>query len=520
MSMLSVTHGLLQPSLRPLKPSTTLMATALALALVCGQAHASTQSQLTKLDTTIETLTTEVENRQAELQKMEAQLAELDAKIDQERSNQQKLSKQTRIQVHSLQQTARRNRITIQSLDQKIALKDNKIRLLKRDMERSHEIFEALNPLKKVINQPSHDEKLNSLQLTIAQLKAEHEELQMRQTELNSATAALDEELAILKNSNDQEINAWASTHQRVTDKYSAASEELEQTQAKLDTAEKQRSNLEKQLAAEENAQRRNRAKRRDALEKPRSRKLVATPVPKTKANDTPGKVYVFAVSGTQKPDIEAELKLKDWVESYGAEYIQARWDGTVNNKKQAASFEQAFASMLKSLEPNARILLIGHGLGGGVAIRAATEVAARRNRTIEFLAVLDPIGENNLRANIVYSNRDKCTSPDSLDPLANSDYLNCLKRSKKRVITQNVKHFYNRWQKESEGPADFQRKIRAITAEGFDAHYPTATGRFSTSNTTKADQKRVYVGTNDAHQGLLEQEADNLPNLLIKHLR
>jgi hypothetical protein len=234
---------------------------------------------------------------------------------------------------------------------------------------------------------------------------------------------------------------------------------------------------------------------------------------------------YVIAISGDRINNIEDHLKLKEWVESYGARYITADWNGFPSLKGDRQNgpmrFQAQFADVIRSIPANAKLILIGHGRGGGAAIEAATRIAFEMDRVIDFLAVLDPIGLDNLRANIVYDTATGCNQPTSNDPVSNVAYLACIKESRPRMITANVRHFYNRWQKESEGPLDYQRLIKAIDGRGRDIQVPTATGRFMTSDAIQADQKRSFFNNAaNAHELLLSEEAKNLPRLLVRHLR
>ena len=159
--------------------------------------------------------------------------------------------------------------------------------------------------------------------------------------------------------------------------------------------------------------------------------------------------------------------------------------------------------------------------LGGGAAIDAATRIAYSEKRTIDFLAVLDPIGLEGLRANIVYDTKGACVKPDPDNTMTNAEYIACIKSAKKRLITSNIKFFYNRWQKDAKGPLDYQRQIPSIDARGNVVRVPTASGRFNIENGTESDQRRVYfAGDEDAHRLLLAEEAKVLPKLLVQHLR
>jgi hypothetical protein len=234
---------------------------------------------------------------------------------------------------------------------------------------------------------------------------------------------------------------------------------------------------------------------------------------------------YVFVISGSQAPHIEDTLHLKSWVESYGAKYIEASWNGIDSDATSGSlnqlGFQQHFNDYLNGIPENARLILIGHGLGGGAAIEAATRVAYAKQRTVEFLAVIDPIGVEGLRANIVYDTKGTCIKPSADNTMTNAEYIACIKSAERRKITSNVKHFYNRWQKDAQGPLDYQRQIPSIDSRGNVVQMPTASGRFQIENGTDADQRRVYfAGDKNAHELLLAEEAKVLPKLLVQHLR
>jgi len=232
---------------------------------------------------------------------------------------------------------------------------------------------------------------------------------------------------------------------------------------------------------------------------------------------------YVFVISGEQEPNIENTLHLKSWVESYGAKYIEANWNGFGNGSGPANSlgFQEAFRDYIRQIPKDAKLILIGHGLGGGAAIEAATHIAYSEQRTIDFLAVLDPIGVEGLRANIVYDTKGACLKPDPNNTMTNAEYIACIKSSKKRMITSNIKYFYNRWQKDAKGPLDYQRQISSLDAHGKVVRVPTASGRFNIENGTESDQRRMYfAGDENAHKLLLAEEAKVLPKLLVQHLR
>ena len=234
---------------------------------------------------------------------------------------------------------------------------------------------------------------------------------------------------------------------------------------------------------------------------------------------------YVFVTSGDGEP-IEKKLALKSWAESFGAVYIQGSWNNLYplkrgNVKAGPKLFLRQISAAFKKIPKKSNVIIIGHGQGGGAAISAATQVASKMGRRIDYLIALDPMGEGNLRANIVYKVKaGGCSAPNG-DTAANKAYLKCLADSSKRVITANVKNFYNRWQKETANLGDLARVVEVQDEVGRSVSMRSSTGKFTIANAgTKTDQKRVfYWGSADAHQELLEQASIILPNLLVRYI-
>lgn len=232
-------------------------------------------------------------------------------------------------------------------------------------------------------------------------------------------------------------------------------------------------------------------------------------------SNEPVYKSYVYIVSGKKGGPLEKTLKLKKWVESYQAKYIEANWND-LSAKSSASSgsmikflsqMEQEFSKIPKS----SKVIIIGYGLGGGAAILAATEVASKKNRQIEFLITIDPIGAGDSRMNAVYHTEAYCQSK-----ITQEQYITCLANGKKRVISKNVKRFYNRWQRESSLPID--AKDRMVVNKKI---YVLATGKFQiASQLTKTNQKRIYYGDKSAHELILSDAAAELPKILVPHLR
>jgi len=255
--------------------------------------------------------------------------------------------------------------------------------------------------------------------------------------------------------------------------------------------------------------------------------KLVVTPVkPAKKVGKVPS-AYVYAISGMDDQNIESSLRLRDWIESYDAVYIEGHWNNLYGGplSEQDASidrFTKQFEKDIKEIPRKSKLILIGHGLGGGAVIAAATGVAAKHNRKVDYLVALDPVGTGNLRANIVFDTADNLCQLPAGDTESNNRYSACIKKAKPRHITKNIANFYNRWQKDSQAPMDYYKELMIANSDGRLIKGTTATGKFKVaSSTTKANQKREFFeGNEDAHQKILSDAANRLPNLLIDYIR
>lgn len=231
---------------------------------------------------------------------------------------------------------------------------------------------------------------------------------------------------------------------------------------------------------------------------------------------------YVFVVSGSEDMDINDTLQLKEWVESYGAIFKSGSWND-LNNSDAAPEdfslFVKQISAEFAKVPSASKIILIGHGLGGGAAIKAATEIAVGMNRQVDLLVTLDPLGLGNLRANIVYQTDNLCPAPTG-DPAIDLAYANCISTAMPRIITSNVKHFVNRWQKDSK-LSDDRRQLNLSQEEQASHSLKSSTGKFRLSRGVDADQQRTFYNrNNNAHLLLLSDAANNLPNLLIDYLR
>lgn len=486
--------------------------------------HANTSARISTLNSQITNLERSISQDESSIEKLERKIWGLDADLLEAQKQIRKERDEQRAAYHDIKREVKKQLFDIEAIEKSMELIDKDIELVQRDSQRSQEYFNSLNPLKKQFEEASHNEKLRQNQLKVEQLLSEKQNLIESLNAHKTKHRLLEEKLEITR----QNMEGTAIEDD---DRYRDLMAQREASGARIIAMRKQvkqdQSNLallKRKLNEVRSQADRDRKEAAQAIAQAQSTPKPEEPAPQPAADNTGAPAYVFVISGEQTPNIEDALKLKDWVESYGAEYIQASWNGfdaTDPGNGSTENFKRQFMKKLDSMAKNAKIILIGHGRGGGAAIEAATEIAFNANRTIEFLAVIDPIGDENLRANIVYNTAVKCNKPNPKDQISNTEYITCLRESKKRLITANVKHFYNRWQKDSSGPADFYRRIRAIDENGKDMVAPTATGRFATAETIIQDQKRVFLGDDkDAHSKLLAEEARNLPRLLVKHLR
>lgn len=488
-------------------------------------AQAVTKAQLDASSAQIQSINKGIAGIENRLVSLEKDLRSLDQQILDKRKLVRDERSEGRKQVFDAKRDLKKQSFEIERIEKDIGVVDSDIEVVKRDIERDKQRFAELNVLKQSMEEGAFKQRqdeyqrqldaLNSrrqpLVQSLQQAKAELDSLQGQLTgiESDSDDSSLDK---------DPRIAALAQKRERTGNEIAALRNQIKAERYRLGTQQDSYQKLAAQFKREQAAQQQS----RQAAAAPRPvtpAPVVATPAApaSTTAASAPAldrtdyTSYVFVISGAQEPDIEQTLHLKNWVESYGAKYIQASWNG----------FGDTFRGYLRQIPKNAKLVLIGHGLGGGTAINAATQVAYADGRTIDFLAALDPIGEQNLRANIVYETRGTCNRPDPKDEMTNAEYVECIKTAKKRLITANIKHFYNRWQKDAGGPLDFQRQIPSLNSNGKVVSVPTATGRFEIADSIDSDQKRLYfAGNQDAHKMLLAEEAKQLPKLLVQHLR
>lgn len=489
--------------------------------------HASSAAKVSTLNSQVTNLQRSLTQDEAVIEQLERKIWGLDARLLEIQRDVRKERDEQRAAFHDIKREAKKQLFDIEAIEKSIALIDQDIGLVQRDSQRSQEYFNSLNPIKKQFAEASHLDKQQQNQAKVEELLLEKQTLIESLNSHQAKQALLNKKLELARQSmEDTSIEAdpryakVSSEREVNAERITAMRKQFKQDQANLSLLQRRLSDAKSQLAKDKQAA----VAAVANIDAQQAAPQQISGAEGSAATASKGSAYVFVVSGDQEPNIEQELKLKDWVESYGATYIQAHWNGFDSSNLRAGSteiFKAQFAKQLNAIEKDAKIILIGHGRGGGAAIEAATDVAFNTNRSIEFLAVIDPIGDDNLRANIVYDAPVKCNKPIPKDQISNTEYVTCLRESKKRIITANVKHFYNRWQKDGKGPEDFYRRIRAIGDNGEDVVIPTATGRFATADTITQDQKRVFLGDDkDAHVKLLEEEARNLPRLLVKHLR
>lgn len=494
--------------------------------LLWGTAQAVTQTQINTSASTVKQLKVDVAETEAAISSLEKTLWSLDKQILDKRKLIREERTSERKQFHEAKRDLKRQSFEIERIEKDISLVDFDIDIVQRDMERDQQRHAALNVLKQRLGQSDYESRqaefsnqIKNLEKKKAPLQAELETAATKLAELEGLLAAQKEEVDESSLDADPRIAALINKRDSTATQLSGLRSKLNTKQAKLNQENAEFNQLVTRFKREQSAKQ----KTQQAKAKP----VVPAPNPATKARLDLGNgefaSYVFTISGDQEPNIENTLHLKSWVESYGAKYIEANWNGFGNGTGPANSlgFQEAFRDYIRQIPKDAKLILIGHGLGGGAAIEAATHVAYSEKRTIDFLAVLDPIGVEGLRANIVYDTKGACSKPDPKNTMTNTEYVECIKSSKKRLITSNIKYFYNRWQKDAQGPLDFQRQIASLDPSGKVVRVPTASGRFNIENGTEADQRRVYfAGDENAHKLLLDEEAKVLPKLLVQHLR
>lgn len=492
--------------------------------IVCSSTYAITQGQINTSASSVKQLKQEVANTESAIRSQEKNLWSLDKQILDKRKSVREERTEERKLFHEAKRQLKLQTFEIERIEKDISLVDFDIDIIRRDMERDQQRHAALNVLKQRLAQSDYETRQSDYQKQMADLEnkkqpllAELDNAKTKLSELQKQLQAQKDDVDDNSMDADPRIASLISKRDSTAQQLNTLRSRLKSQQNDLRQANDKFNQLVTQFKREQAAQQKSVQAKAD-IPKP-----VAAPSKPTITLDGEYASYVFVISGDQEPHIENTLHLKSWVESYGAKYIEASWNGfgQGTGPNNSLGFQEAFREYIRQIPQNSKVILIGHGLGGGAAIEAATRVAFAENRTIDFLAVLDPMGNEGLRANIVYDTKGACAKPEPDNTMNNAEYVACIKSSKKRLITSNIKYFYNRWQKDAQGPLDYQRQIASIDAKGNVVSVPTASGRFSIENGTEADQRRVYfAGDKDAHKLLLAEEAKVLPKLLVQHLR
>lgn len=503
---------------------------AVAAALIIPPAQAVTRAQLDNTQAQIQTLTQSLQASEARITGLEKEIREADRQILETRKQIREERLAGRKQLFDARRELKRQEFEIERIEKDIAVVDADIEVVNRNIARDKQRFAELNVLKQSLEEGEFRKRQDESARQLAQLNekkapltAELSKAQSSKSRLQELVSSMEGEVDDSSLDKDPRLAAQLQKRDRASTELANLRNQNRAERARVARLQEELRNLTTQYKQEQLAQQARLAAAAKPAPKPAPVAPVAATAPAVKLDRTDYSSYVFVISGDQEPDIEQTLHLKNWVESYGAKYIQASWNGfnNGNGPPSTAGFKEAFRSYIRQIPKDAKIVLIGHGLGGGAAIEAATVVAFSESRTIDFLAALDPIGEQNLRANIVYKTDGTCTRPDAKDEMTNSDYVECIKSAQKRMITSNIKYFYNRWQKDAQGPLDYQRQIPSLDSNGKVVNVPTATGRFDIAENTSADQKRLYfAGDKNAHKLLLAEEAKQLPKLLVQHLR
>lgn len=492
--------------------------------MLWGTAHAVTQAQINTSASTVKQLKQEVANTETAIRSQEKNLWSLDKQILDKRKSVREERTEERKLFHEAKRQLKLQNFEVERIEKDISLVDFDIDIVRRDQERDQQRHAALNVLKQRLAQSDYEARQKDYQKQIADLENKKQPLLAELDRAKTRLAELQQQLQTQKDDvDDHSMDADPRIASLISKRDSTAQQlnnlraQLNNQQTRLRQANDTFNQLVTQFKQEQSAE------QKSAQAKAAVPKAVSAPVRPKVALEGEFASYVFVISGDQEPNIESTLHLKSWVESYGAKYIEANWNGfgQGTGPNNSLGFQEAFREYVRQIPQNSKVILIGHGLGGGAAIEAATRVAYSEKRTIDFLAVLDPMGNAGLRANIVYDTRGACVQPDPGNTMTNAEYIACIKSAKKRMITSNIKYFYNRWQKDAQGPLDYQRQIASIDAKGNVVSVPTASGRFTIENGTEADQRRVYfAGDKDAHKLLLAEEAKVLPKLLVQHLR
>lgn len=438
-------------------------------------------------------------------------------------------------ELRAAQRVVSKKQQQITKIQREIDLYADRIVEIEKENQRARARFQAQNAIMQELNRAQHNKLLERNE---SKTRAYQVEMARVEETQNDAYRELEKSEFVLLQARSAVQNIQIDKHPEIV----AVERKLDEQQRRLQRYSYQHNEAQEKLRLTElekptqvipkaavNAKKKKPVEKRAIVNPPKVQKSASQT--KNKSGQKPenrrkSPAYVFVISGGGE-NIEEYLDLKDWVESYGAKYIQGKWNALYarkNSKRSASSdlFLEQIEAEFRKIPKQSKLIIIGHGLGGGAAIKAATQAAYKLKRQVDYLIALDPIGQGNLRANIVYDVAGKgCADPDG-SVESNSAYLKCIASSSKRKITPNVKNFYNRWQKESENIGDLAREIALLGDQGQMITKHSSTGKFIVADSsTRSDQKRVYYGGNpDAHQVLLEEVSQALPNLLIDYLR
>jgi uncharacterized protein YlxW (UPF0749 family) len=491
----------------------TVAILAVAAALTTLSAQAVTRTELDNTQAQIQTLNQSIRASDARIAALEKDIWAFDRQIQDTRKQVREERLAGRKQVFDARRELKRQEFEIERIEKDIAVVDADIDVVNRNIARDKQRFAELNVLKQSLEEGEFKKRQeeSARQLTLlnekkAPLIAELSKAQSSKSRLQELVTSMESEVEDSSLDNDPRLAALLQKRDRASTELVNLRNQNRNDRGRVARLQDELRTLNARYKQEQLAQQARLAAAAKPAPKPAPVAPVTTSAPAVTLDRTDYGSYVFVISGDQEPDIEQTLHLKNWVESYGAKYIQASWNGfnNGNGPRSTAGFKEAFRSYIRQIPKDAKIV-----------------VAFSESRTIDFLAVLDPIGEQNLRANIVYKTDGACTRPDTKDEMTNFDYVACIKSAQKRMITGNIKYFYNRWQKDAQGPLDYQRQIPSLDSNGKVVHVPTATGRFEIAENTGADQKRLFfAGDKNAHRLLLTEEAKQLPKLLVQHLR
>lgn len=403
----------------------------------------------------------------------------------------------------------KKQNLRVTKLERDAEVLAEQIKKINTESENLVKKFEELNILQQSFEKTAHNKALGSNESKITLIKLD-----------------LDKVNSSLKSSRVDEDRAKRvyESQKRLLSLYDQGNNpELLKLEQSLKNISQQLAKAEREKNAE--LKRLNKIKSAKAAKKPKSAAVVSKQAPKKQFEGRPNpkeKAWVYIVSGERVKDLGKQLAIKEWLSSFDATYIEASWGQGISgtDKEIEAGFIRQFRNDLGRISTTSKLILIGHGLGGGAVIKAATEVAYTEGRIVDLLVALDPVGANKLKANIVFRPSSACSLPG--DDQARLNYFICMNEAKHRKITPNIKHFYNRWQKNAGLASDKHRQYRISDGEGNLLILPTATGKFYIeSKRTLADQKRVSsTGALKNTWLLIDKASQDLPNLLVQYLQ